>query len=410
MFAIFFITPQLGIMMNVPSLKRFYLRWNGFQTHRTLATVYKLKDHLNTWKRPKDVHELRIVLDLVRNLQAKDPLDRLYSLYTIMQGFCPDFPKPNYRISPAVLWASATLAIIQSTRCLDLILDVHHDERDDRLPSWSFDWGLQSENHSKSPWDAADDTLLRQRPVGTAWDKPPKIELDHDISGFRPFLIKGKIHSKVEKRSLDQKEARDWVRNTYSTLENPDVTVEYQNAMGGATQILFEWAIPKGGAQPPTDIDEQELCRHLLIWADIPEQDSSKAFETWYPEMKRLQWIQADESLNEPDDSLASLIQFQLSQQHGKGLATRFHEQLCFRRLFRCFFVTSDGRMGDAFHTVREGDLVVLLCWSKVPAIIRPQSDDPSLYTLVGFAYVQGLVDCHAWDLKEEELQEFTLV
>lgn len=149
MFSILLMTPHLSDMVG-GNRDRFWRRWEGFKTHKSLSTVYSLGDHLDTWKRPEDVRELRNVLVLVRTLQAQDPLDRLYSLYTILQGFCPGFPKPNYSIPPSTLWASAASAIIQSMRCLNSILDVHHDKQDN-LPSWSFNWGLQSRKHGHSP-------------------------------------------------------------------------------------------------------------------------------------------------------------------------------------------------------------------------------------------------------------------
>lgn len=40
-------------------------------------------------------------------------------------------------------------------------------------------------------------------------------------------------------------------------------------------------------------MDAEELCRHLIIWDEIPEQDSYKAFNTWFPHMRHLQWLLA---------------------------------------------------------------------------------------------------------------------
>lgn len=399
-------TPHVPKMIGGTNRDRFWLRWEGFETHKLLSTVYNL-EHLDAWKRPEDVRELRQVLVHVRTLQAQDPLDRLYSMYTILQRFCPGFPTPDYSISPSTLWASATSAVIQSMRCLDLILDVQPDEGGN-LPSWSFDWSLQYWRRKNVPWLVPDDLLDSKRPAGTPWDQAPKFDLVHESPQRQTLQIKGKIYTKVAKRSTDQNEGRAWYRDIYSTLEDPEYTQEMSNLLDEGTQILFEWAIPRVGAEPSL-VDAEELCRHLIIWDIIPGEDSFKAFNTWFPHMRRLQWLQADDALNEPDDVLAGLVCLML-QTHGEGLAKRFHGQVCLTRLFRCFFVTDDGRIGDGLHTVREGDLVVLFCWSKVPAIIRPTAEDSSLYKLVSFVYIQDLVDCHAWDLKEEELEEFTLV
>ncbi|KAE9969104.1 hypothetical protein EG328_007058 [Venturia inaequalis] len=383
---------------------RFWLRYEGFRTHESLSTVYKLDNHLDAWQRPEDVRELQGVLVLVRGLQAQNPLDRLYSLYTILQGFCPGFPKPNYSIAPSTLWASATSAMIQSTRCLDLILDVYHGQGAN-LPSWSFDWDFQGKH---MPWVVPDDLLDQKRPPGSSWDQAPKLELILKPAQYLVLRIKGRIFTKVGKRSVDQNHARSWYRDVHPTLKDPDATREMSTMLDEATRILFEWAIPRAEVES-TVSDAAELCRHLIIWAELPEEDAYKAFNTWYPHMRRLQWLPADGKLDEPDDAMPGITR-SLLRKHGENLAKHFHDQTCLRRLFRCFFVTEDGRLGDGRYTIREGDLVVLLCWSKVPAIIRPTAEDPSLYTLVSFSYIHGLVDCHAWNLQEEELQEFTLV
>lgn len=396
-------------MVGGPDQDQFWKRWTGWQTHQQLSAVYRLGSHIDTWKRPEDVHELRGVLVMVRTLQAQVPQDRLYSLYTIFKQFCPEFPEPNYSVPPSTLWATATSAIAHSTRSLDLILDVHHEDRADHLPSWSFDWGPESRENFNPTWAIPDHLLLQKGPTGTAWDQAPKFEQGHDNNHAPALRIKGKICTKVGKKSPEQKKARQWVCSIYHTLVDPEATVEFSNIMGDTTQILFEWAIPRAGSAPPTRFDAEEICQNLLVWSRISEEDCYNAFNSWYPEVKRLNWIQADESLNEPQEWLAAMVHAML-RKHGEKLAERFHDRLCLERLFRCFFTTEDGRIGDGFHTVKEGDLVVLLCWSKVPAILRPMKEDPSLYQLVCFAYVHGLVDCHTWNLKEEDLQEFTLV
>lgn len=403
-FCVFFMTPHINKMVGGTDRDRFWLRWEGFKTHESLSTVYRSDNHHDAWKRPRDMQELRSALVLVRTLQAQNPLDRLYSLYTILQGFFPGFPKPNYSIAPSTLWASATSAIIQSMRCLDLILDMHHDKGPDP-PSWPFDWSLQGKHRT---WAVPDHLLDHKRPAGTPWDQAPKFDLLLKPARSQVLRIKGKIHSKVRRRSFDQSEARSWYRNIHDTLEDPDATEEMENFLDDSTRIIFEWAIPRAEVEP-TAINAEELCRNLIIWAELPQEDAYKAFNTWYPHARRLQWLPPDGELDESDDEMPVITRF-LLQKHGENLAKRFHDQTCLRRLFRCFFVTEDGRLGDGRCTIQEGDLVVLLCWSKVPAIIRPTVEDPSLYTLISFVYIHGLVDCHAWDLKEEELEEFSLV
>jgi hypothetical protein len=106
----------------------------------------------------------------------------------------------------------------------------------------------------------------------------------------------------------------------------------------------------------------------------------------------------------------------ELKRWHG-GLC---HLRLCHGVMQRCLFLTESGLIGNTWHTAQEGDLVVLLCWSRMPAILRPlhkskfaashSPGDPEQCLLIGFAYVHGYMDCNAWDMPEDELENFILI
>jgi hypothetical protein len=401
-FALFLIHPYISQTFHGADVPRVSRRLRGFETHQYLAKVFQQKDHGQAWKRPQDINSFREILFSVRSLQASQIPDKLFSLYTILAGFCPGFPAPEKGLSPKDLWPSATVSIIRSMRCLDLIMNTHYRATSD-LPSWSFDW--TSEEIHRTQWDAANDVLLKALPPASAWHHEPNFDLRCGSEKRKILRIKGLRCSKIKIRSRSQREAREWLTNNENM---PVMELKAQHSFISLMQetmiILFESTIPNIVESELEDGEYKKRCRELLVWNKVPEDPHYKYFEEWYPLMVELKYLYQCEA---PDRKEIKAVQKKLGY---IGWGLEFHIQMCVNRLWRCFFRTEDGRIGDGYHTIREGDLVVLLCWAKVPAILRPIEEDPSLYTLVSFVYIQGLVDCHAWDMKEEDLEEFTII
>lgn len=59
----------------------------------------------------------------------------------------------------------------------------------------------------------------------------------------------------------------------------------------------------------------------------------------------------------------------------------------------RALFVTAKGYVGLAPWNARKGDVVTILLGGKTPYLLRRQSPDASLFTLVGEAYVHGVME-----------------
>ena len=71
-----------------------------------------------------------------------------------------------------------------------------------------------------------------------------------------------------------------------------------------------------------------------------------------------------------------------LIEVNGKGdFKFRIYEELS----RYAFFFTESGHLGTAFHTVKEGDAVVLLQGFNHPMLVRPVGDE---YSLVGPIYI----------------------
>ena len=63
------------------------------------------------------------------------------------------------------------------------------------------------------------------------------------------------------------------------------------------------------------------------------------------------------------------------------------------------FFATTAGFLGLGPATMEEGDVIVLFCPSRAPAVLRPYGDT---YEFLGFAYVHGIMN---GELLEREMK-----
>ena len=76
-----------------------------------------------------------------------------------------------------------------------------------------------------------------------------------------------------------------------------------------------------------------------------------------------------------------------------KGQAFWYQCRHLGRRLAR----TANGRLALVPATAAVGDTVILMAGGKLPLIIKP-AKEKSGWTLVGAAYVDGIMQCEAWD------------
>ena len=80
---------------------------------------------------------------------------------------------------------------------------------------------------------------------------------------------------------------------------------------------------------------------------------------------------------------------------------TRYQSMLALVGLWRKFFVTKQGYVGLAAHSVQPGDKICALFGGTTPYIVRPTSV-PGEYLFMGESYVHGLMDGKVIDLWDE--------
>jgi hypothetical protein len=73
------------------------------------------------------------------------------------------------------------------------------------------------------------------------------------------------------------------------------------------------------------------------------------------------------------------------------------------------FFVTDEGYMGTASHSIQARDVVALIPGLRMPMILRP-AGGKDYYRVVAPAYVHGMMQGEIWEEWKERMQEVVLI
>ncbi|KAK7978409.1 hypothetical protein PG988_005899 [Apiospora saccharicola] len=79
--------------------------------------------------------------------------------------------------------------------------------------------------------------------------------------------------------------------------------------------------------------------------------------------------------------------------QEVKDMSRRYSIMAWNYNMSRCLYRTRRGYLGTGPHSVQRGDVVCVFMGAAVPFILRPRGDGDDGYTLVGDAYVHGVMD-----------------
>jgi hypothetical protein len=102
---------------------------------------------------------------------------------------------------------------------------------------------------------------------------------------------------------------------------------------------------------------------------------------------------------NPEDTKAASTL-----QDNGAGVS---NEAILKLQAGNAFFLTKRGDMGLAEGTIKEGDLVAMICYMEMPLILRPDGDK---FRLAAHAYFHGMMFGEEIMPDEYEVGDRTLV
>lgn len=100
----------------------------------------------------------------------------------------------------------------------------------------------------------------------------------------------------------------------------------------------------------------------------------------------------------------------ELEERADPAAAQQFEVELAAPMINRCFIVTENGHYGLAPSTAREGDYCCIILGARAPFIVRPITDLPGHYELVGEAYTHRMMEgeivkmCDDGEFQEQDI------
>jgi len=310
------------------------------------------------------------ILVEIRGRASTDPRDKVFALHGILTAFEANFPNPSYdKPAEQVFRETAEAVVRHDTRNMHILYHVSSQNRMPDLPSWAPDWS--------DPDVVANDADYR------FWHASRYSFVDCTFSNSTDgatMLCSGKIIDKISNRARALREELDVVDDIevfkgWISCVKP-LAKAYSSI--DAFQTAFYWTL----VQLPWNDDGLEIP----LSKKLREVTSPEAFDAW-----------AGVITHKGPASERPVLE---------GVGETFHENIRARLSGHSLFITEKQRMGTAWNTIQEGDVVALLSGVEMPMILRPVKDT---YRVVTWAYIDGIMDGESWPA-DDHLDTITLV
>jgi hypothetical protein len=354
---------------------------------------------------------LALALDRV----ATDDRDKIFAFYGIFKGYNLDFPVPDYSKSAAAVFAEAANTVIKITKSLLILSLVNNNDRLPGLPSWVPDWRdagfaqpiLPPEHDfmffkTREPVFSEGDRLLHVfgRVFGRIASCSDSYREYPIFTNIRPETVAERVAAEELNRV---RVLQDWTRTALSLGSYPtgqDLSTAYFGTVTQGFRNLGSGLKGSNGASsaPMSDKAFYAWNRLLLV---------NELMYQYYVDRPDLV-VPGFSSVDPQDPAFWAISNLYASQKLSVADTWNVHNNVLPRAENRALFTTDNGYLGIAFHTIQQGDLVVLLSHAGVPMVIRPV--DGARYQFVAPAYVHPLADSVALVGEgHENLQEFVL-
>lgn len=368
------------------------------QQQNLLHQILQTSDFLATEVHDRSVASRKITAGMSLMGRCADELHtrgRIYAIRYLANVQSVNELKPDYTLSPTELWKKASIFVLTrfSYREADdpvadyaptlLLALVGTQERNAGLPSWVPDFGQVNEEcrrkyqfyvrEYRKFWSGGNANTLR------SFEASPD---SHSGS----LHIQGTFHGKIIEISYGseyQRVEQEWgtILKYDSSRENP------------LRSTLIPWYLQcycfATSAAPGIKLGDTQWMQLLHHGQDVKHErlDSFNGFENaMVGEEATLESIGIDKR------TLFHAMQpfLSLSNPAGRHIDSS-----------RVMATTSMGNLGWIPNTSQSGDLVCVLRGAPFPFIVRERGD--GFYTLVGDAYIQGIMHGEAWPENDDE-------
>lgn len=347
--------------------------FHTFRTFWTLKTEFleELRLCLSEANgQPPRFEKLTHMLMALSFRKATDARDKVFGAFGIFKRLYWDVPKPDYKKDTDVVYTEVTQREIEIDQSLLVLEAVGGSRSTPKLPSWVPDYkkGCAFNGGDWENWiSACCHTALRY---------------SFSADG-RKLTVYGQVLDMIEIRGS----SIPWDEEV-GHLAGP----EKENLQNIATDIIKTWRDLAFTIQEPSRCSEplEDQFAITLYRAGLAERTVEQALDLWSVFISLMEELDDDHYM----DFSANLIEPSLGVLSGNcNLA---------------FVITAGGRMATVPQEALPSDILIAVAGYPAPFVIRP-SPDGETWTIIGAAYLHGVMKGEAWD-KEAELQPFTLV
>lgn len=319
----------------------------------------------------------------LKSSQATEPKERASEVLAVFKqaGLAP--PKLNEYMTVSQWYTGLTRSLVTQRASLNWLSLAATPHSTKSLPSWVIDWN--SATKEDQHWlqlvsleiKAQNPSTPRSATRGSVYDERRDAITNPELS------VHGSIMSKVQ------------------AFVEPEVDMEEPLAVAKWIICLQECFLGTSREKIIDKLVDAHLISQLRLEPENEPaiiQQQRKNIEIAYDLTSELGLA----GLNDPDFA---------KKAHDRGFKD-FRDQDLNRAKFETFFVTDDGDSGFCFCTNMEvEDVVTLVKGSDSPLILRPDELEEGVYTFVGVATIEGMMDSEAWpdDIDDSDLEELIL-
>jgi len=358
--------------------------------------------------------EMRKILQLAREKASSDPKDKAFALYGVLSECGIPAPEPNYRTSTVAAFADWARACILHDKNLHVLYETYSRDRLSDLPSWVPDW-------SKDTPEEYAPSANKFRAAGDArsWV---------DLKGFPRLRLRVKFVDSINACGKMPEMAGSVLetRGVFALVDPDDEIAmsRHKTRLQSWFGTIKQWIdVAEMQTKTPPSADLMaELLKVLTHDAAIgpqPLEPINDDLETLEMVLNAMSQAKPQEL---PPESLSAGFSSELPLYASAFLQPEVKSYFMARpwiRLAATFvgfshaasreriiFVTNEGRLGSAPHAVRYGDLVAIVSGLDMPFVVRKTE---ASYTLIGPAYVSGLMNGEAWPEEMTKLHQENL-
>jgi hypothetical protein len=324
---------------------------------------YDLLDELRTTVNQDGGADLRQLFIMSRSSQSSEPRDRIYGLLQMLEDEDRKFFKIDYNKPIAMIYAEAMALIFKQGDGPFFLAGLWCPSKANPaipdLPSWVPDFSRQTAE------------LASPVPLSTSfWPASPR-----SVSGAGAGADNGKVMEdfktlQVEVLPVDVVEHVLYFDNTLQNCLQQLDEVE-RLAMNAKSRMISD-----GMLRPFIERfrSSQPLWRTLVSDKAIRSgyDAAPDSYEAMYSQIRRL-------------ESGTTLQHSSTMSEYYLALETHLPG--------RTFFTTQCGFVGIGMPTVQNGDEVTIWFGATVPFVTRLSTQDPTKYSLIGAAYVAGIME-----------------